>query len=173
MQALLITAPTGKAAFNIAGMTLHSALMWPVNQQKGEMALGLLPPDAAANWQDLAVSDGWIERAEQLKKAASRREEFPDCYISGTGAVPPLGSRIHCIPTFKSACPSTHEGIARLREARQTLMGLSEYDSLSWWLSLGADISWLPKEALEKPSKPYFWSLKSKYGGEHNVLRMW
>ena len=34
---VLLTAPTGKAAFNIRGMTLHSAFALPVTEFNGEM----------------------------------------------------------------------------------------------------------------------------------------
>ena len=34
---VLLTAPTGKAAFNIHGMTLHSAFALPVTEFNGEM----------------------------------------------------------------------------------------------------------------------------------------
>ena len=33
----VLTAPTGKAAFNIRGMTLHSAFALPVTEFNGEM----------------------------------------------------------------------------------------------------------------------------------------
>ena len=43
MEKVLLVAPTGKAAFNIGGLTLHSAFSLPVNQFSGEM------PDLNAN----------------------------------------------------------------------------------------------------------------------------
>ena len=39
---VLLTAPTGKAAFNIRGMTLHSAFALPVTEFNGEMPTYLL-----------------------------------------------------------------------------------------------------------------------------------